>query len=153
MTHSVYRLFWFFIFLSSLIGPAHSIELRADTTLSKEGYFTLQWQGEISTENSVLQIAENADFNNARTLFNLSKYPHNSIAQSGYLNGNYFFRIAETGNGKTRSLSNIVKIEVQLHSFSLALLMFTAGFILFCILLWVILFGGPGNFKNQEQRG
>jgi hypothetical protein len=110
------------------------ITLTADQDVSTAGYYQLNWQQK-SPGNVELQEARSKDFIKAKTLY---LGPDQASFISGRQDGEYFYRARPVESSNTSDWSNTVKVTVKHHSLNRAFLFFTAGAIVFLLILFVI---------------
>jgi hypothetical protein len=130
------------IIFMSIIMPQYAVaapELNSDTRLSTAGYFQLSWSAPSSTltssEQYVLQQAENPDFNDAKTLY---QGPDQASVISGLGDRTYYYRVRLVIDP---DWSETLAVEVKHHSLSRAIGFFTLGALMFLATAIVLLRG------------
>ncbi len=96
--------------------------------VSKEGYFSLSWEGEVS-KDVILQMSPSSDFATIERDYPLTR--DGKIALSGYGDGEFYFRLHNKSNGDT---SNAVVVTVEHWPLDKAVDFFFTGLVLFVLL-------------------
>ncbi len=112
--------------------------LTADTTLSSEGYFVLNWELSTPATNLALQQSQTPDF---KKPLSRSINAIGSITITGLRDGDYYFRLVNDTEPSTQPLL----VRVQHHSLERAGLVFGLGLLLFTTLVATILIGKRGR--------
>lgn len=107
------------------------------------GYFQLDWND--NNESNFFQLLESREprFIRPRVLY---KGPDTGSHISGKSDGEYYYRVVAFKDDGAVLISNDVKVSVQHHSLSRALLFFSIGAFVFIATLIVIIMG------NRTQR-
>ena len=128
-----------FVNSASAAAPA----LHSDSETASAGYFRLSWS-ENGSGDFILQEAQDPTFTQARLLY---QGPDSASLISGRPNGDYYYRIRYADNSDTTAAwSNVVKVVVEHHPLSRAILFFTLGACIFIATLIVVI---SGNRKHQ----
>ncbi len=97
--------------------------------VSKEGYFSLSWEGEVS-ENVILEMSPTSDFNSIERDYPITR--DGKISLSGYGDGEFYFRLHNQSNGEK---SNAVVVNVEHWPLERAVDFFFTGLALFILLI------------------
>jgi hypothetical protein len=117
--------------------------LLSDKKVATAGYFQLSWKKYFEKlwpkrmAEFQLQESLSKDFHSYRTIY---QGPDYASVLSGKSNGVFYYRVV-ANSGKTTLTTNIVKVTVSHHSLYQAFAFFSAGAIVFFILLVMILRG------------
>jgi hypothetical protein len=116
--------------------------LRADTELSREGYFVLSWEG--GAGETWLQQAEDPAFAAASSV---RVEGAGSLTLTGFRDGLYHFRVGS----ERQDWSETVSIEVSHHGMGRAWAFFSLGLVLFLALCAAILLGNRRARRRNER--
>lgn len=126
-----------------LIRPAFAEDtlptprLNSDTDVATAGFYRLTWE----TPQSVtveLEEADNPAFENASLFY---RGADSAAVITGKPDGVWFYRIRALGNPQTGPWSQPVRVAVEHHSISRALMFFGLGIVVFLATLSMILLG------------
>lgn len=118
-----------------IIPPSFALQLNTDTEIATAGFFQLSWKS--NQKNIQLQESGTADFLSPKIIY---VGPDRARVVSGKPNGDYYYRLSQTGNNKP-VFSNIVKVTVKHHPLKNAIMFFIAGLIVFIATITLILNG------------
>lgn len=111
--------------------------LETDTQLATAGFYQLQWDGAGATDHE-LQESLRADFSDPVTLYRGSDL---ATMLTGRPDGEYHYRLRALHEDGPGPWSNTLRVEVQHHPLSRALLFFAMGALVFLATLAAILAG------------
>jgi len=146
--HTRLKLFFTTIIFFSIFTafPGHSQSPPApDFAMSKEnftnsGYIKIEWdkgEGEKAFTYEIQQ-SEDEDFNEYEVLY---KGRDRATFVSGLPNGIYFYRVRSIQDGQTSAWSEVIKVEVEHHSLSLAFSLAGLGLVVFLLTVYIIVHG------------
>ena len=117
--------------------------LESDKPRSRDGFYQLHWAGPEGGEYE-LQEAHQGDFAAPRTLY---RGPDRATTLTGRPDGEYHYRLRHLGADGPGPWSETLRVEVDHHPLSRALLFFAMGGLVFLATLAAILVGNrkPGD--------
>ncbi|WP_144391721.1 hypothetical protein [Pleionea sediminis] len=101
--------------------------------VSKEGYFSLSWEGEVA-ESVRLEMASSENFEAIERKYMINR--DGKITLSGYGDGTFYFRLRDS---KSNEVSNFVVVNVEHWPLDKAVTFFFVGLTLFVCLISTLL--------------
>ncbi|MBD3669341.1 MAG: hypothetical protein HUJ29_01095 [Gammaproteobacteria bacterium] len=123
---------------SPMLFATEGIKLSSDSDVATAGYYQLSWETEQSADRFRLIEADNPRFSQSKILY---EGPDLAMILSGKSNGTYYYRVAALSQQSQDLVSNTLKVEVDHHSMTKAMLFFSIGAIVFLATLILILRG------------